>query len=113
MDPATIESLQMNGVFSLPSDSLQSALLKAFVECVQPSMPIIEWQQFFNSIYGRTNSRDSVSLLLFHAVMFSATTFVDLESLHAAGYTSRREAHEAFFQKAKVSHSIPTAILHY
>lgn len=111
MDSVTIDSLHVNGVLSLPSACLQSALLQAFVECVQPTMPILEWQEFLNAIYGRGNGHGSVSLLLFHAVMFSATTFVDLGHLHAAGYTSRREAHEAFFQKAKVSLAVLIMII--
>ncbi|KAJ5128508.1 hypothetical protein N7476_007131 [Penicillium atrosanguineum] len=102
MDSVTIDSLRINGVLSLPSESLQRALLQSFVECVQPAMPILEWQNFLNSIYGRGNGHGSISLLLFHAVMFSATTFVDLRHLHAAGYSNRREAHESFFQKAKL-----------
>jgi hypothetical protein len=103
MDSATTEFLQIHGVLSLPNEALQSALLQAFVESVLPSMPIIEWQDFLNSINGRSSVHGSVSLLLFHAVMFSATTFVDLGHLHEAGYSSRREAHEDLFQKAKVS----------
>ena len=109
MDSATIEFLQVNGVFTLPSESLQTVLLQSFVECVLPSMPIIEWQDFLNSIYG--HSRHSpISLLLFHAVMFSATTFVDLKHLNEAGYLNRREAHESFFQKTKVSQGVVPAL---
>ncbi|KAJ5681589.1 uncharacterized protein N7477_001529 [Penicillium maclennaniae] len=102
MGSVTIDSLHANSVLSLPGERLQGALLQAFVECVQPTMPILELQGFLNAIYGRSHGHGSISLLLFHAVMFSATTFVDLKHLHAAGYTSRREAHEAFFQKAKL-----------
>lgn len=109
MDSATTEFLQVNGVFTLPSESLQNALLQSFVECVLPSMPIVEWQDFLNSIYGRSG-HSPISLLLFHAVMFSAITFVDLKHLNEAGYSNRREAHESFFQKAKVSQGAVTQL---
>lgn len=103
MDSATIEYLLSNAVFSLPETPLQNALLQAFVECVLPSMPILEWQNFLNAFNDHESAYGSISLLLFHAVMFSATPFVRLEHILQAGYLSRREAHEALFQKCKVS----------
>lgn len=102
MDTSTIEYLLSNGVFTLPSSSFQTALLQAFLECVYPSMPILEWQSFLNAINDRSG-HGSISLLLYHAVMFSAITFVGLEHLLEEGYLNRREAQEACFQKVKVS----------
>jgi ABC-type uncharacterized transport system YnjBCD permease subunit len=67
-------------------------------------MPIIEWQQFLTIIRDGRGAHGSVSLLLYLAVMFSATTFVALEHLLEAGYSSRKEAHESFFQRTKVGH---------
>lgn len=103
MDPANLECLHNNEIFSLPSDPLQNALLQSFAECVLPSTPIVELQSFLNAIHDRDGRHGSVSLLLFYAVMFSATTFVELAHLLEAGYASRREAHESFYHKAKVS----------
>lgn len=102
MNKPTIEYLLSNGVFSLPSLSLQKALLQAFLEFVLPSMPILEWQSFLNAINDHESGHGSVSLLLFHAVMFSATTFVELEHLLEEGYSNRGEAQEACFLKTKV-----------
>jgi hypothetical protein len=106
MNRQTVECLRVNGVLSLPSIRLQSALLQTFVESVLPSMPIVEWQQFLTAIRDGNGAHGSVSLLLYLAVMFSATTFVELQHLLAAGYSSRTEAHEAFFQRTKVSQCI-------
>lgn len=106
MTRATVECLRVNGVLVLPSVRLQSALLQTFVESVLPSMPIIEWQQFLTIIRDGHGAHGSVSMLLYLAVMFSATTFVELEHLLEAGYSSRKEAHEAFFQRTKVSQLI-------
>ncbi|OGM41848.1 hypothetical protein ABOM_009630 [Aspergillus bombycis] len=63
-------------------------------------MPLINWQTFINSVSNKEGGQGKISLLLFQAVMFSATTFVNLDHLQKAGYSSREEAHEAFFQKA-------------
>ncbi|KAJ5364256.1 uncharacterized protein N7496_009969, partial [Penicillium cataractarum] len=102
MSRQTVDCLRVNGVLALPSIRLQSALLRTFVESVLPSMPIIEWQQFLTVIRNENGAHGSLSLLLYLAVMFSATTFVELEHLLEAGYTSRKEAHEAFFRSTKL-----------
>ncbi|KAJ5477102.1 hypothetical protein N7539_007246 [Penicillium diatomitis] len=102
MSRNSIESLRMNGVFDLPSERLKHALLETFFESVLPSMPILEWQDFLRSIHDESGSQGTVSLLLYSAVMFSATTFVHVDHLLEAGYNSRKEAHEAFFQRTKM-----------
>lgn len=102
MNPATIEYLYVNGVFSLPTTQLQNALLQVFVDCVLPTMPIIDWPAFINAICNRNSDHGSMSLFLFYAIMVSATTFVDLGQLQEAGYSTRQEAQEAFYTKAKV-----------
>lgn len=103
MSPASIECLYMNGVFTLPGIPLQNELLQTFIDCVLPSMPIIELEYFLSAIQYRENSGHSISLLLFYAVMMSATTFVDQGHLYEAGFSTRAEAQELFYQKAKVS----------
>ena len=108
IDLDSVESLHTHGALTLPSIPLQNALLQRFAECVLPCMPILEWPGFVNIINARDGSQGQISLFLFQAVMFSATTFVELGYLLEAGYSSREEAHQGFFEKAKVCHnSIP------
>lgn len=99
----TLECLHSNGVFALPNAPLQNALFQAFEECVLPSMPIVEWQSLIQALHGAYGSHGSISLLLYHAIMVSATTFVDMHHLLEAGHSTRQEAQESFFQKARVS----------
>ncbi|EPS27713.1 hypothetical protein PDE_02657 [Penicillium oxalicum 114-2] len=102
MSQEMIDYLEKNQVFCLPSARLQQALLHTFIECVLPSMPILEWQDFLAIIHDGRGGPGRVSLLLYWAVMFSATNYVDLHYLLEVGYLSRKEAHEDFFQKAKL-----------
>ncbi|KAJ6151751.1 hypothetical protein N7470_006879 [Penicillium chermesinum] len=102
MSPANIECLYTNGVFSLPGIPLQDALLQTFIDCVFPSMPIVELSRLLGIIQYRDNGADSISLLLFYAVLMSATTFVDQGYLYEAGFSSRTEAQECFYRKAKL-----------
>lgn len=102
---AQYEHLLLQGALTLPSFPLQQALLQSFFECVLPSMPIINWQTFINIVSNKDGGQGRISLLLFQAIMFSATAFVNLDHLQKAGYSSREEAHEAFFEKAHVCDS--------
>jgi hypothetical protein len=90
-------------VLTLPHMRLQNGLLKAFVEYVHPYMPLLELHEFLKVVNDRTGSAGKVSLFLYHAVMFSATAFVDESLLKEAGYESRRDARRAFFSRTRVS----------
>jgi len=98
-----VKYLQLKGALTLPSPPVQSALLKAYVEFVHPYMPLLELHDFL----GRINSRDGqcgqLSLLLYQAVMFTGSAFVKSKFLSDAGFSSRRIARKAFFQRARVS----------
>ena len=66
-------------------------------------MPLIEVHEVLRIIDDGTGASGKISLLLFQAIMFAGTAFVDMEFLRVAGYTSRKAARKAFFQKARVS----------
>ncbi|SPO00976.1 related to cutinase transcription factor 1 beta [Cephalotrichum gorgonifer] len=105
--PAKISSqdirfLREKGAASLPGPALQNALLQAYVEYVHPYMPLLDIQDFLATVNARDGSRGQVSLFLYQAVMFAATAFVDMKALREAGFTSRKAARKAFFQKARL-----------
>ncbi|KAI3058779.1 transcriptional regulator family: Fungal Specific TF [Aspergillus niger] len=95
--------LESKGVFSLPELVLRRELLRAFVENVYPFLPVLDLHSFLASAVNEKtiDCRSPISLLLFHAVMFSATAFVELKHLFCAGYTSRKEAREQFYLRAR------------
>ncbi|KAK4250270.1 fungal-specific transcription factor domain-containing protein [Corynascus novoguineensis] len=94
--------LTQKQVFSLPSLPLQNALIAAYVEYVHPYMPLLELHDFLRVVNDRSGASGKISLFLYHAVMFSATAFVDETLLKDAGYDSRRDARRAFFSKTRL-----------
>lgn len=94
--------LKTKGALTLPSLSLQSGLLKAYIEFVHPYMPIIELHDFLAIVNSREGFHGQVSLFLYQAIMFSATAFVGTKYLKEAGYSSRRAARKDFFTKTRV-----------
>lgn len=102
MTSVDIDYLFAKGALSLPEAPVRNALLRAFFEFVHPYMPLIEIHELLQIIEDGTGESGRVSLLLFQAIMFAGTAFVDMDYLKSAGYTNRKAARKAFFQKARV-----------
>jgi hypothetical protein len=102
MTSADIDYLFAKGALSLPDSPVRDALLRAYYEFVHPYMPLVEIHDLVEIIEDGTGASGRVSLLLFQAIMFAGTAFVDMEHLRSAGYSNRKVARKAFFQKARV-----------
>ncbi|KAH8821402.1 fungal-specific transcription factor domain-containing protein [Xylogone sp. PMI_703] len=102
MSLVDIDYLFAKGSLSLPETEIRNALLRSYIEYVHPYMPLLELHEFLHIINEGTGESGKISLLLFQAVMFAGTAFVDMEYLKQAGFTNRKAARKAFFQKARV-----------
>jgi hypothetical protein len=96
-----IDYLGMKGALTVPDVGLRNELLKSYVHYVHTYMPLLDLEDFLQTIVQNDGIR-RMSLLLFQAVMFAGTAFVDLKHLQAAGYSSRKAARKAFFQRARL-----------
>jgi hypothetical protein len=103
MTSVDIDYLFAKGALSLPENSVRNALLRSYLEYVHPYMPLVEVHEVLQMVNDGTGETGRISLLLFQAIMFAGTAFVDMEYLRAAGYSNRKAARKAFFQKARVS----------
>ena len=102
MTSVDIDYLFAKGALSLPDVPIRNELLKAYIEYVHPYMPLIEVHEVLRVIADGTGASGRMSLLLFQAIMFAGTAFVDAGYLRSAGYSNRKAARKAFFQKARV-----------
>lgn len=100
--PEDVRYLHAKGALSLPCLTLQNALLRAYIEYVHPYMPLMDLHSFLAIVNRYDGLEGQISLFLYHAVMFSATAFVDMRHLREAGYSTRKAARKAFFQKTRV-----------
>lgn len=96
-----IDYLQRKGAFLIPETPLRNELLRCYVQHVHPYTPLLELQDFLGAIQKNDGS-SIISLLLFQAVMFAATAYIDMRYLTAQGYESRKAARKAFFQRIKL-----------
>jgi hypothetical protein len=96
-----IDYLAMKGALTVPDVTLRNELLKAYIHYVHTYMPLLDLEDFLQTIVQNDGIR-RMSLLLFQAVMFAGTAFIDLKHLQASGYSSRKAARKAFFQRARL-----------
>lgn len=96
-----IEYLRCSGALDLPSETLRNELLKSYLLWVHPHMPILGMHEFLSAVAG-DNESHRISLLLFHAVLFAASAFVDECHIRAEGYPSRSVFRESISCKVKV-----------
>jgi hypothetical protein len=109
--PDEIAYLEKKGALTVPWGTLRSEMLRAYVEFVHPYMPLLDLHDFLSTIDRRDGSKGKVSLILFQAVMFAGSAFVDMEHLRTAGYATRKEARKDFFQRTRVSQTLFSDIL--
>lgn len=93
--------LEKKGALAIPIEPMRNELLKCYAEFVHPYMPLLNIHDMIATIDSDDGSTP-ISLLLFQAIMFSATAFIDIRHLKKAGYHSRRDARRDFFQKTRL-----------
>lgn len=99
--PDDVEFLRHKGALTIPENELRDELLRCYVQWVHNFMPMLNLREFLRCI-AENDPNGNISLLLFQAVMFAGTAFVDLKHLQAAGYATRKSARKAFFTRVKV-----------
>ena len=104
IEPEDLEFLRIRGALSVPETGLRNELLRCYIKWVHSFMPVLNLQQFLLCI-TQNDPDGNVSLLLFQAVMFVATAFIDFKHLHAAGYATRKSARNAFYTRLRVCSS--------
>lgn len=97
-----ISYLSKSGALSLPRIHLRNELLESYIKHLHGCMPILDLHVFLHVI-DRGDAQDGqVSLLLLQCVMLAGAAFVDMKYLADAGFTTRIEARNHFYQKARV-----------
>ena len=96
-----IDFLHAKGALTIPNVDLRNELLKSYVQYVHNYMPLLDLDEFLGIVL-RNDASQRLSLLLFQAVMFAGTAFIDFKHLRATGFETRKAARKAFFQRARV-----------
>lgn len=101
-----MEFLQSKGALTILDTTLREALIQAYLEHVHPLLPVINIEDFVESLIEDNNFNAKVSLLFLQAVMFAGSAYVDLGLLAAAGFKTRKEARTTLYQRVRVRTSV-------
>ncbi|KAJ5568635.1 hypothetical protein N7450_011121 [Penicillium hetheringtonii] len=107
-----IDFLVRKGALDVPDPQFAQECFKAYIRHVHPHLPFLDLDLFSTIIFASSQTQNvnqsggKVSLLLYQAVMFSGSFFVDLRHLYAAGFLSRRNALDTLFQRARLLYDL-------
>ncbi|KAJ5632132.1 hypothetical protein N7490_008471 [Penicillium lividum] len=100
-----LEFLRFRGALSIPESGLRNELLRSYIQWVHSFMPVLNLQELLRCV-AENDPDGNISVLLFQAVMFVGTAFVDIKHLQAAGYSTRKDARNAFFTRLRLLYSL-------
>lgn len=101
MKPEQIEFLDSQSALSVTTGELRDQLLQAYVRWVHPQLPVIDAPEVCRAMLA-DREIDFPNPLLYQAIMFAGSAFVDFQYIEAAGYRSRLELRRSLFLRAKV-----------
>lgn len=107
LDAIDIEHLRHKGALMLPNLSVQNALIQAYADFIHARFPVLNLPDLLRTVSWPDGSAGNISLLLYWSILYSAATYVELNVLREAGYTTRREAKRDMYRKAEVGGFVP------
>ncbi|QPC80320.1 hypothetical protein HYE68_011072 [Fusarium pseudograminearum] len=91
--------------FHLPSRSIQEEFIYQYFLYLHPYYPLINEKDFWDMYLDRDTAgatKKTMPLLVFQAMLFSASSFVSSAVLKNAGYTNVKVARSIFYRRAKL-----------
>ncbi|WAO92003.1 Zn(2)-C6 fungal-type domain-containing protein [Fusarium falciforme] len=112
IDPDTSQSalnyLAAEGAFWLPEGKLRQALVDACFEFVAPYMPSLDRSEILGHIDVSVEHapeepyQKTIGILLFQAILFAGSAFVDSDMLQCLHFPSHREVRRSFYRRARL-----------
>ncbi|EYB22960.1 hypothetical protein FG05_11279 [Fusarium graminearum] len=100
-----VDFLRHNRCFHLPSRSIQEEFIYQYFLYLHPYYPLINEKDFWDMYLDRDTAsatKKTMPLLVFQAMLFSASSFVSSAVLKNAGYTNVKVARSIFYRRAKL-----------
>jgi hypothetical protein len=98
-----LDFLALKGAFTVPEPELCAEILRGYIFCVHPFLPLLDLKPFVNAVLNERED-GNISLLLFQAVMFAGLSSLELHVVHRLGFESAKQAREVFFTRVKLLH---------
>ncbi|KAF3344660.1 hypothetical protein VdG2_06846 [Verticillium dahliae VDG2] len=95
--------LQTKGCFHIPNKPILDEFMREYFLHVHPFLPLLDEAEFWAAYRVETpdEATTKVPLLVFQAMLFTASNFVPLTVVQALGFLSIQSARAAFYNRAK------------
>ncbi|CRK20361.1 hypothetical protein BN1708_012826 [Verticillium longisporum] len=95
--------LQTKGCFHIPNKPILDEFMREYFLHVHPFLPLLDEAEFWAAYRIETpdEATTKVPLLVFQAMLFTASNFVPLTVVKALGFLSIQSARAAFYNRAK------------
>ncbi|CZR68248.1 uncharacterized protein PAC_18147 [Phialocephala subalpina] len=111
--PEDVRYLESKGCFHVPSGPRLDQLVRQYFLHVHPYMPVLDEEEFWYMFARRQDDLSKgrrFSLLVFQAMLFTASPFASLADLRACGFQSYHSAREILHQRARLLYDFRTEI---
>ncbi|KEF52113.1 uncharacterized protein A1O9_11739 [Exophiala aquamarina CBS 119918] len=93
-----IEYLWCKGALQVPEPELRDNLVQCYILYIHPCFPLIDLEAFQASLQDPSR-HESISLLLFQAIMFASSPWADIKLVRKLGFWTRKAMRSAFYLK--------------
>ncbi|KAM5358478.1 hypothetical protein ACJA88_015342 [Fusarium oxysporum] len=104
--------IELQGCLKLPIRPLLDTFVQQYFLHVHPALPVVSEHDFWELYDGHKTQAQSyqntISLLLFQAMLFAASPFVSQSTVRALGYSSTRALRATLLRRAKLLHDLET-----
>ncbi|WKT54473.1 hypothetical protein QSH57_005057 [Fusarium oxysporum f. sp. vasinfectum] len=112
-----VNYLESQGCLHVPMRPMLDDFVEQYFLHVHPMVPIIDegdfWDMYAQNKMDRDGgSTDTISLVLFQAMLFSSCTFVPFDNIRKLGFVSLRQARGEFYRRAKLLYDLDTETNH-
>ncbi|KAL1873465.1 hypothetical protein VTK73DRAFT_913 [Phialemonium thermophilum] len=102
--------LKQKNVFELPAKAVLDKCISAYFRFFHPFFPVVD-RPFFLEKYSETDTDallcgQGPSLLLLHAIIFTACAFLSPQHIQDMGFSSRQQARSSFHSRARHLHQL-------
>ncbi|KAJ0417990.1 hypothetical protein BJY00DRAFT_325262 [Aspergillus carlsbadensis] len=106
LSASDVKYLESEGCFKIPHRPHLDNFVREYFLHVHPCMPVVDeadiWLAYEQQRSADVSTRSKISLLLFQAMLFAASRFVPLASLHACGFDGSHNASETLHHRASL-----------
>ncbi|TPX13018.1 uncharacterized protein E0L32_006663 [Thyridium curvatum] len=101
LPPEDATFLEQKGCFHIPTRTILDEFMQQYFLHIHPIFPLLNERDFWTAYSARTPGGARIPLFLMQAMLFTASPYVQLQTLRTLGFATVKQARNNFYSKAK------------